>query len=92
MIFLGLTAYAGWSATHGDRGLEAMAQRRNQLRLAKADVARAATELETWEHRVASLRNGHLDPDALDERARAMLNLAAPGDVVVMYDAGKKLF
>jgi cell division protein FtsB len=45
-----------------------------------------------WERRVAGLRNTRLDPDTLDERARAMLNLADPSDVVVMYPQGKKLF
>jgi hypothetical protein len=38
------------------------------------------------------LRTQRLDPDTLDERARAMLNLADPNDVVVMYGSGKRLF
>ena len=92
VIFLALTGYFGWSATQGDRGLEAMVQRRDQLRLAKADLARATAEQEVWDRRVAALRLGRLDSDALDERARAMLNLADPADVVVMYGADKKLF
>lgn len=92
VIFLALTAYFGWSATKGDRGLEAMTARREQLRLARADLTRATADQETWDKRVAGLRVGRLDPDALDERSRAMLNLADPADVVVMYGTGKKLF
>lgn len=91
-IFLTLTGYFGWSATQGDRGLEAMVHRQDQLRLARADLTRAMAEQEMWDRRVASLRVGHLDQDALDERARAMLNLADPSEVVVMYEPGKKLF
>jgi hypothetical protein len=38
------------------------------------------------------LRTGRLDPDALDERARAMLNLSNPNDIILLYGNGKKLF
>jgi hypothetical protein len=33
-----------------------------------------------------------VDPDTLDERSRAMLNLADPADIVVPYGPGKDLF
>ncbi len=92
VIFLSLSGYFAWSATQGDRGLEAMTHRQDQLRLARADLTRAVAEQEMWDRRAASLRVGHLDQDALDERARAMLNLADPSEVVVMYGPGKKLF
>ena len=49
-------------------------------------------EVEMWERRVTGLRNTRLDRDTLDERARAMLNLAEPTEVVVMYGQGKRLF
>jgi cell division protein FtsB len=32
---------------------------------------------------VGLLRPDHLDPDLLDERARAVLNLAAPDEIVI---------
>ncbi len=47
---------------------------------------------DAWERRVAGLRGNHVDPDSLDERARAMLNLADPADIVVQYAAKDKLF
>ena len=92
LVFVALTGYFGWSASHGDHGLQAYAQRQAQLRDVQAEQARAQVEQEGWERRVAALRTSRLDPDALDERARATLNLANPGDVVVMYGPGKKLF
>jgi cell division protein FtsB len=91
-IFLLLVAYFVWSATQGDRGLRAYAGRLEDLKAAQADLARADTDLANWERRVAGLRANRLDPDALDERARAMLNLSEPADVVVMYDHGKRLY
>jgi cell division protein FtsB len=91
-LFLSLVGYFGWNATQGDRGLQAYALRQEQLKAVQADLARAEAERDLLERRVAGLHTQRLDPDTLDERARAMLNLADPNDVVVMYGAGKRLF
>ncbi|WP_158746056.1 septum formation initiator family protein [Acidisphaera sp. L21] len=92
VVLLAIAAYFGWSATQGDRGLQAYAHQQDQLRLAQLDLSRTNTDVDVWERRVSALRSTRLDPDALDERARAMLNLADPTDIVVMYGQGKKLF
>lgn len=92
LVFLLLIAYFVWNATQGDRGLRAYAGRLEDLKAAQADLSRAEAELASWERRVSSLRGTRLDPDALDERARAMLNLSDPGDVVILYGQGKRLY
>ncbi len=91
-VFLSLTGYFAWNATRGDHGLKTYAVRRTQLVLANKERAAAEAELDIWETRVAGLRANHIDPDTLDERARAMLNLADPADLVVPYGPGKNLF
>lgn len=91
-VFLSLVGYFGWSATQGDRGLQAYAVRQEQLATVKAELKRYQMERDALERRVAGLREQRLDPDTLDERARAMLNVADPADLVVMYGAGKRLF
>jgi cell division protein FtsB len=91
-IFLAITAYFGWNATQGDRGLVAYAQRQELLRQVVADQDAATAERDGWETRVSGLRARHLDPDTLDERARAMLNLAEPSDVIVKLGPQEKLF
>jgi cell division protein FtsB len=45
-----------------------------------------------WERRVSGLRSRHLDADMLDERARAMLNLTEPSEVIVPYSPKDRLF
>ena len=92
VVFLLLVAYFVWNATQGDRGLRAYAGRLKDLQAAQADLKQAETELANWERRVGSLRPTHLDPDALDERARAMLNLSDPADVVIFYGPGRRLY
>jgi cell division protein FtsB len=91
-IFLTITGYFGWNATHGDRGLVAYAQRQALLRQVVADQTAAKTERDGWETRVSGLRARHLDPDTLDERARTMLNLAEPNEVIVKHGPQEKLF
>jgi cell division protein FtsB len=92
VIFLSLVAYFGWNATHGDRGLMAYAQRQVLLKQAQDELAQAQADRDAWERRVSGLRSNHIDPDTLDERARAMLNLADPNDIVVPYAPKDKLF
>lgn len=92
VFFLGITAYFGWSVTQGNHGLVANAQRQEMLRQVQADNAAVRAERDAWARRVAGLQSSHLDPDTLDERARAMINLADPSDVVVQYAPKDKLF
>lgn len=91
-IFLLLVAYFLWNATQGDRGLQSYAIRQEQLKAVQADLAKVQAEQAGWERRVSELRSQRLDPDMLDERARAMLNLADPSDIVIPYSQGKRLF
>lgn len=91
-VFLGLVAYFAWHAMEGDRGIVAMQQRERLLAEARAELARVDTERETWERRVAALRGPLLDADMLDERARALLNLGDPRDIVVPYGPGNRLY
>jgi cell division protein FtsB len=91
-LFLALAGYFDWNATRGDYGLKSYIMREQQLVAAKAELKTAEAERDAWEIRVSGLRTNHIDPDTLDERARAMLNLADPNDLVVMYGPGQKLF
>src|SRR3954447_19296659 len=91
-LFLLLVAYFLWQATQGERGLKAYAMRQEQLKSVQAELDRTVAEQKGWDRRVSALRPQRLDPDMLDERARAMLNVADPADIVVPYGQGKKLF
>src|SRR5690349_18269739 len=92
LLFLSLVGYFSWNAAQGNRGLVAYAQRQELLAQARADQARALAERDAWERRVAGLRTRHLDGDALDERSRAMLNVADPSDIMILYGPSDRLF
>lgn len=92
LLFMSLVAYFLWQAQQGERGLNADAERREALKFAQVDLARAEADLAAWERRVTALRASRLDRDILDERARAMLNLSDPGDIIIPYPQGQRLF
>ena len=91
-LFLAVVGYFGWQATQGNRGLRAYAQLQQEARAFKAELARVEAERDAWERRVAGLRPRRLNLDTLDERARAVLGVADPADVVALYGPGKRLF
>ena len=91
-IFVAITAYFAWNATQGDRGLMAYAHRQELLHQVLDEQAASKAERDGWEIRVNGLRPRHLNPDTLDERARAMLNLADPSDVIVKLGPQEKIF
>jgi cell division protein FtsB len=92
VLFLALTGYFCWNATRGEHGLKSYELGQAKLVGAQAELAVANAERDAWEKRVSGLRANHIDPDTLDERARAMLNLADPADIVVPYGQQNKLF
>jgi cell division protein FtsB len=81
-FLLSLTAIFAWQATQGAHGLIMREQRKTELAQAEANLAAARAERDNWERKVAGLTPSHLDKDALDQRARELLNLADPNEIV----------
>jgi len=79
-----LIGYFGANAYSGNYGLTARVNLEQQVAALTAELAQAKTERERWERRVALLKSDGLDPDMLDERARALLGFADPRDVVLL--------
>ena len=82
VLFIG---YFGVNAYTGDRGIKAKQDLDAQIAELRADLARLKHERALWERRVGLLQSHRLDPDMLDERARALLNYAHPHDVVMLF-------
>ena len=91
-FLLGLTAIFAWQATQGAHGLIMRERRKAEVAQAEANLVAARNERDMWQRKVAGLTPSHLDRDALDQRARELLNLAAPNEVVVQYGPRNKLF
>ena len=83
VVFAVVFAYFGYHLMNGDRGVLALLQLRQEVARAEATLAETRAAREIWDRRVAVLRNQSLDPDMIDERARALLNVAWPDDIIV---------
>ncbi len=88
-LAIGLIVWFGLNLMQGDRGLLAWMRLTREVRAAEATLAATEAEKSRLEHRVGLLKAEHLDPDMLDERARATLNLIGPGEVVIFAPAEK---
>lgn len=85
VVAAALIGYFWFHAFSGQRGLRA----KHEIERSKAELT---TELERlrgekgqWERQIALLRSHSIDPDMLDERARMLLNLAHPNDVLLLH-------
>jgi len=76
--YFGINAYTG---AHGLKAKQDLAQQTDEL---SRELAQLKLERASWQQRVSLLRADRLDPDMLDERARAMLDYVHPSDLVLM--------
>lgn len=83
VLFALVFGYFGYHLMHGERGVLALLQLRQEVARAEATLAETEATRRIWERRVAGLRNQSLDPDLIDERARALLHDAWPDDIIV---------
>lgn len=85
-----VVGYFVYYAVQGDRGLIALKRIESEISRAEQVLGQVRDERERMERRASLLRADHLDRDMLDERARAMLNLTHPNDVILslppLYD------
>src|ERR1051326_3670267 len=79
-------SYFAYHAVEGDRGLRSWLKLRQEIDAARATEAELASERAVLERRVSLLRPESLDRDMLEERARAVLDLARPEERVILIN------
>lgn len=81
-----LVGYFGVNAFSGNRGLKAKQDIDQQMTTLSAELGHLKLERAQWERRVSLLKSNRLDPDMLDERARALLDYVGPNDLMLILD------
>jgi cell division protein FtsB len=76
--------YFGINAYSGNHGLRAQQDLDQQFAALTEELGRLKQERADWERQVKLLRSNSIDPDMLDERARAVLNYHDPRDLTLM--------
>jgi cell division protein FtsB len=81
VLFVG---YFAANAFSGNHGLRAKQQLDEQIAELSGELGRTQLERAQWDRRVQLLRSDRLDPDLLDERARAELQYIHPREVTLI--------
>jgi cell division protein FtsB len=76
--------YFAMNAFSGNNGLRAQADLDQQMSSSQKELSELKAERSVWERRVALLRSDRIDPDMLDERARALLGFVDPRDLTLL--------
>lgn len=84
LLALGAGGYFGYHLQNGDHGLKARSDLQRRADVLEGELAGLREVRIRIERDVALLEPESLDPDMLDERARAILNLAHRNDLVLM--------
>ena len=79
-----LIGYFGVNAYTGNHGLKARQDLDQQIAQLSVELSALKAERAIWERRVSLLKSESLDPDLLDERARALLDYMDPRDLTLM--------
>ena len=77
-------AYFAYHLINGNRGLIAWQQLQLEVVELQSELDAMRQERAHLEQRIALLQPDNLDPDMLDQRAREILNLAHPDEIVIL--------
>jgi cell division protein FtsB len=86
-LYVGATLVIGYffvNAFTGNHGLRAQQDLDQQYAELSDELARLKGERIEWQRRVQLLKSDSIDPDMLDERARAVLDYLDPRDVTMI--------
>jgi cell division protein FtsB len=90
LVGIALTGYFAYHLVEGERGFKAWLRLNREIRTATANLEAVRAQRAAVDLRVSNLRPEHVDPDLLDERIRATLNLVSPDDIVIMQPAAAR--
>jgi cell division protein FtsB len=86
LVVTALVLYFGYFAVYGKHGLVNWIRLNHEIELKQAEFDVIHAERQALEHRVRLLRPESVDPDLLEEQARARLGLSEPDEVVILKD------
>lgn len=84
IVGLGLCVYFSWHVVAGERSLLRLQSLEKKIAITETELQATRAGREKLESRVIKLRPGSIDPDLLEERARAMLGYARPDEQIVI--------
>lgn len=88
LVCFALLGYFGYHLLVGDNGLESQARLQSQVNALEGELKGLKSVRGRLDRDVTLMRADKLDPDMLDERARAVLNFSHPNEIIIMDKRG----
>jgi cell division protein FtsB len=83
ILLAGLVVYFGYHGMTGEQGVLAWAGNKTRIAELEQELAMVQADRLELENRATRLRDASLDLDLVDERARELLNVSDPADMVI---------
>ena len=83
ILLVGVIAIFAHSGLQGDHGLAAFRDASVEERRLQAELSAVQTERTAMANKVRRMSDRYLDLDLLDERARAVLGLVRPEEIII---------
>ncbi len=80
MVVLGIGIYFGYHVLRGERGLYAFWRYQLEIGKLENELRAVREQRKALQQRVQLLRPESIDPDMLEERSRAQLNMSRPSE------------
>jgi cell division protein FtsB len=86
VLLVAFQVYLGYNVIGGQFGIQSQKQMRVDIEDLKAQSATLQAEIDSYRHKASLFDAASLDPDILSEKARSLLQMAQPDDLIVMTD------
>lgn len=85
-LLIALQGYLGYNLVSGQFGIDSQRLMQADIGELSAKSAALQAEIDSYRHRASLFTPQRLDPDIVSERARALLSMAEPSEIVVMVN------
>jgi len=82
-LLVGFVSYLGYSAVNGKYGLTNRQQMLLDIDALETQSAALAAKIDLYQQRISLFEPERLDPDIVEEKARALLSMANPDDIII---------
>lgn len=90
LLAFSLLCYFVYHLIQGDRGILSRRQLAQRVEVLESELSALQSTKQDLERQDSLLNPNSLCPDMLEERARSVLNLAKPDEIVIFDDLPKK--
>jgi len=83
-LLIGFQAYLGYGAINGRFGMENQGKMLSDIEEMQKESVVLSAQIAAYRHRISLFDPDRLDPDIISEKARELLSMVDPDDIIVI--------